>query len=732
MTLAQLQARLRREILENSGNSSQIQNLQRQIDALTLQNVDTETSQARQPIQQEIRNTDHNHSVDTWFNSTPISGNQQHEAANVYTFPPLEPLTINDAVINSGSNVLTSASNPFTSAMIGRFVIITGAGVSGDKLSGEITAFTNSGQVTLSVNASTSVSGASAKINLQKLTKRNSKNTVGSVNDALKASSHSNYSSNITDPDWDKNFGIVRLGSKNIVVYPFGFFQSNGTTFVPLHQIFAGRTKFFRLNYARGSKYVKAKGRLFVGLYNNYDKEFDFIKGANLSLSGMVAGNPSTTVSTQYLVVLQTGQGYTVVSDVLTINAPDTAGFNNGAVVNLSWANFAGTILKTLYRKQGTGNVFKIDENSSGSSEFTDNNPATRIDTGTTSFPTFTNLQPAINSYWASTIADNGANELNTGIVNGEGTWTAIEAFLPVASSVNMGTVFDPHLVIGLTEPLATELTDVVTNSTVTVTSAAGQFTSLMVGKAFTLTNRDNLTEMILGTVSAVTNSTTVVLSVSATWTGTNNTLVIDDSQPRGLLFDLVGISATEGEWAFHADDNSELRGQPVAANPNGSTQGNTTGSNQGGTGGVRCLENSTRVIVKTFDGHKSIQIGDLTLSDEIFDGFSAFQKITKITRYRVAEILRIQTADEMILCTETHRFVSTSDTFAKGFPAKSLKNGSQVLTSNKFACKLQNIISIEEKFGDFEVTSIELEGNHLFYADGFVSHNAKIPSEII
>src|SRR6185369_10837962 len=120
-------ARLRREILESGEtNQSEIERLQAQVAVLNAQ-VLTDTNfptPARQGINNLIRNSDHNHSVDTWFNTTPVPGNQQHECANVYAYPQIAPVEITDAAMTAGSNVLNcAASNPFTAAMNGRWAI---------------------------------------------------------------------------------------------------------------------------------------------------------------------------------------------------------------------------------------------------------------------------------------------------------------------------------------------------------------------------------------------------------------------------------------------------------------------------------------------------------------------------------------------------------------------------------------------------------------------------------
>lgn len=66
-----------------------------------------------------------------------------------------------DGAITSGLAVLTSASNPFVSGDVGKYVMIKGAAATGvTNLVGTILTFTNAGSVTISVNASTTVTGA--------------------------------------------------------------------------------------------------------------------------------------------------------------------------------------------------------------------------------------------------------------------------------------------------------------------------------------------------------------------------------------------------------------------------------------------------------------------------------------------------------------------------------------------------------------------------------------------
>lgn len=67
-----------------------------------------------------------------------------------------------DGAMTSGSGVLTCAtSTPFTSADVGKVIMVKGAGATGvTTLTGTISGFTDSGHVTLSVNAATTVTNA--------------------------------------------------------------------------------------------------------------------------------------------------------------------------------------------------------------------------------------------------------------------------------------------------------------------------------------------------------------------------------------------------------------------------------------------------------------------------------------------------------------------------------------------------------------------------------------------
>lgn len=583
-----LEAQYRRTQLENPGTDVELrlQELERAIAAgITAAPTETIPGGVRSGINNMIRNGDHNHSVNSWFEDAPSSDDDMHECHNAYAYPPIEPIAIDSGAMTTASDVLDADSNTFTSEMVGRYVLINGAGVSGGVLSARIITFNSDTQVVLDTAASTTVSGATGLINLLRLTHVNFKNTpAATVSDVLKDAAHSNFGANIQDPAWRRENGIVMLGSRNLVGYSLGHFANDGTSYIPLHQLFPGREPFFRFNIARANPYVYSPGRLFCGIYNNNVEVLSWVSGAPFTLSAaMTPDPPPSTISTEYMVVIETGQGYTLVSETVTVtDAPTDAAFSTGARVTLVWQYFAGAIKTTVYRKRTGQNVFKMQEFSTGASSWTDVNLSSRVDTGSSTFPVFDDQQGNVPSYWAS-----AAGELDDVTWDGQPNryWQPVIGYIPFGPTISLSRLIDPHFIIGLTEPLATRVTDAVTiDGNSAVTSASGVFTPQMEGKSYILESAD-MENSIAGTILEVFDEFNVDLSDAPDWDSDDSVLVILDSQPNGLYIDLVGLALNLGEWEYHIDDNN--RPQTAAANPNGSTQGGTGGGPPTGTGGV-------------------------------------------------------------------------------------------------------------------------------------------------
>ncbi len=70
--------------------------------------------------------------------------------------------SVNDASISSGGNTLTSGSANFTAGDVGKYIVVDGAGTSGNQLQSKIQGYVNSSTVTLADYASTTVTKAHA------------------------------------------------------------------------------------------------------------------------------------------------------------------------------------------------------------------------------------------------------------------------------------------------------------------------------------------------------------------------------------------------------------------------------------------------------------------------------------------------------------------------------------------------------------------------------------------
>lgn len=550
----------------------------------TLQ--DQPASQSQQPtpsIANRLRNTDHNHSVNTWFEATPSGDNKKDkECANIYTSEADTAIEITDGAITSGTNTLQCAtSTPFNSGHVGARIIIYGAGSSGSNLVTTISGFTDSANVTLTLNAGTTVSNAKVRFNLQKLARVNSKNSGSSTNDALKDAAHTNYATNINDPDWDKASGVVRLGSTNTLNYFFGYYDTaTGAVFTPQNPLFPGRVLYVIMNIARASQYVKIRGYLYVGLWNNEDSALEYLKGGGFQITGAVKNVPAATATTQYLIVAETDRGYTYVSEILTVaNAPSLSSYIPNVVeVHLSWDSIpgGGDLRYTIYRKIDSGNVFNIAQVPNGSSRFVDNNPADRVDTGSTSFPSVSGFSNSL------AFVATRSNELRNVPV---GEWQFKQFSIPVVRSTNLQGVHEVIFRTGLTEPLATEVRDGVANNTDTMTSAAGVFIlANHNGKSATVSDPADSSRVITTTVTDVPDANRIEFADVIPWSSSNNIIEIEDSYPNGLIIDLVGASLTQGIWSPHDEDDN--RPQNVATDPNGSVYGGIGGDDRGGGGG--------------------------------------------------------------------------------------------------------------------------------------------------
>lgn len=87
-----------------------------------------------------------------------------HVSLSALAATTIAPLSISDAAITSGSNLLTSASGRFTNGMIGSPIYVPGAGASGGVLQTTIASVTDASHAVLAANASTTTSSQPVSI----------------------------------------------------------------------------------------------------------------------------------------------------------------------------------------------------------------------------------------------------------------------------------------------------------------------------------------------------------------------------------------------------------------------------------------------------------------------------------------------------------------------------------------------------------------------------------------
>jgi hypothetical protein len=91
----------RLEMEANELGDAEHRKLEKKIKDLTFAVTSQPNDQARrqQGILNMLRNTDHPHSVNTWWETAPSATDKDLECANVYAYAQIKPITISDATI---------------------------------------------------------------------------------------------------------------------------------------------------------------------------------------------------------------------------------------------------------------------------------------------------------------------------------------------------------------------------------------------------------------------------------------------------------------------------------------------------------------------------------------------------------------------------------------------------------------------------------------------------------
>ena len=731
------ESRIRKLELETGGVRGSINRLQ---ESFLQDETSTTAPGAPQaelpPIIQKLTNTDHSHSVETWYHTAPTAGDQNYECANVYTHEAPQPKIITDGEITNADNKLTSVSEPFEAGDVGARIIVYGAGVAGAKLVTTISAFTNAGQVELADNASTTVANARVRWNLQKLERVNTIiNGAAVQNDALKSDAHTDYATNINDPDWKRTEGWVRLGSTNTLDYFLGAYTDAAPYTAHenfLYAIQAQRYMYFICKIAKRHRGVKVKGNFYAGLYNNDDRNLEYLSGAEFSVSAQVQGVPAVTATTRYLIVAETDRGYTYYTSVIEVlNAPALGSYVPGQVeVELNWSpGIPFTNRYKIYRKIGAGNVELIYTVTNGATAFTDDNPVQRIDTGSTVFPAQT-LDNTVKAYTATLLS--ALDEL---VADGEANWMNLLLVIPMPASIDVSEMTELVLRTGLSEPLAFEIDDCVTvNGVNTVISDSELFDAVNhVGKTCTIRDLTNSANTLTTTVDSVTNSGEIELTDAPDWTSEQNIIEILEAEPRGLYLDLVGLSFNLGQWSPHSKD--EPRPQAPVSLPNSSTQGGTgTQPPPPSGGGPLCFIWHGELTL--FDSREKVLGLDLRKGMRLFNGTDKPSVVKNVFINRANRLWQIEfeSGAKAVPATLAHRFIENFESVRTGTALKHLRKGKNVLRFMKNEFILDSIRAVRPL--DFDegavIVSIELETDaenefaNAFLLGDCLSHNRK------
>ncbi len=136
-----------------------------------------------------------------------------------------------------------------------------------------------------------------------------------------------------------------------------------------------------------------------------------------------------------------------------------------------------------------------------------------------------------------------------------------------------------------------------------------------------------------------------------------------------------------------------------------------------------RCLTLDTKVIIK---GKGSIDIKDVNVGDEIKTdkGYNTIKGVSDITKKKVYKITT--KSGKVIRCSENHVFPTGGGEMSIN---TGLRVGSTLYSISNDVLSGDEIVSIE--FDGYEDTiDIETDGNHLFIANGILTHNSAVGLE--
>jgi hypothetical protein len=432
-------------------------------------------------------------------------------------------------------------------------------------------------------------------------------------------------------------------------------------------------------------------------------------------------------VTREYKINVITNRGFTVNTSTLSVaNAPTDADFSAGSGVVLSWS-------KALNYGVNSYDVYRLTSGTYKLLVRITNGVTTYIDNGVflpdtvAGFPSadFTGLF----AYTASI-----PNVLTNLAVNAiSPSWDTIPFALRVPANYDLSTT-DLTLkqwirwnITGLdNNKWDVFLTDAIVElDAVTVTSAAGQFTSDMVGLDVTIYAPGFITgDTYTGTVASYTSATEIVVTpavdlMEVADTPVPSTTIHGGAPLNSIVIDLAHCSyGANAIFAFNSEDFNGTHGNPPCV-PNGSGQGGTgTVFPTPGDGAPTCvwIEEDIRVVVGM--GTETVLAKDVEKGDVLIDVQNNLN-IVQDYKYHVDDIY-ITTAENGCKAhtTMTHKFFTNNENYQV---LSSLRTGDLIQTVDG----ISPIASIQF-FKKDAVVQFMLSPGHGFITGGMASNNAK------
>lgn len=310
--------------------------------------------------QNHVRNGDFDYTRNNYLYTTDfvggggvVSADVSEEAAHWFVSVPDTSVETTGSIAAT-DNTLTIDTPDFVSAdAVGNVeVVVEGAGTAGADLITTIATFTDASNVELTAAGITTVSNARVRFRL--LTLKEDSTDIDAdadqtTNTALKTSAHSRYADSgiINNPDYDKENGWVRVSDTNWLCAPF-----QDKYFKPSKQWILSFIYKLANDIDGADSYLP---NILAGIWDNSSGQKKFLEGMNPTLSAIVEGTPSATVSREYFVVMYNDWDASIGTSKITLaNAPSDASYVTGSVyVYLNWAAPVGVVRTEVYMKSG-------------------------------------------------------------------------------------------------------------------------------------------------------------------------------------------------------------------------------------------------------------------------------------------------------------------------------------------------------------------------------------------